>query len=245
MIIYPAMDLRGGKVVRLKEGDPAQQTTFSDDPAATGERWRSEGAEWLHLVNLDGALEGADSPLSVVKALVKRGLRVQLGGGMRTRAAVSAALDAGVERVVLGTAAIENPALVEECLLAYGSRALCIALDAREGKITTRGWTARTELTPAEFGRQLAMLGVRHALYTDVARDGMLTGAAVEATIALARETGLAVIASGGVDSLEDIRALAQSGVIGGAVIGMALYTGRLALKDALSAAEEGARYAR
>lgn len=245
MIIYPAIDLRGGKVVRLQEGDPARQTTFSDDPVATGERWRSEGAEWLHLVNLDGALEAAESPLITARALANRGLRVQLGGGIRSQAAVAAALDAGVERVVLGTAAIENPALVEACLTTYGSRAICIALDARDGRITTRGWTAQTDQTPVEFGRRLALMGVRHALFTDVSRDGMQSGAAVEATIALARETGLSVIASGGVGSVEEIRALARSGLVGGAVIGMALYTGQLTLRQAIDAAKEGARYAR
>jgi phosphoribosylformimino-5-aminoimidazole carboxamide ribotide isomerase len=239
MIIYPAIDLRGGKVVRLKEGDPARQTVFSDDPVATAERWRDAGAEWLHVVNLDGALEAAESPLSTARALAEAGLRVQMGGGIRSRTAVAAALDAGVSRVVLGTAAIENPVLVEECLAAFGPDALCIALDARGGQITTRGWTEQTAQTPAGFGRLLADLGVRHALYTDVARDGLLTGAAVDATIALARQTGLSIIASGGVQSVDEIRVLAASGVVGGAVIGMALYTGRITLPEALAAAQE------
>lgn len=237
MIIYPAIDLRGGKVVRLKEGDPARQIVFSDDPAATAQRWRDEGAEWLHVINLDGALEAAASPLSTARAIAACGVFVQMGGGIRTRAAVAAALDAGVARVVLGTAAIENPVLVEECIAAFGPDAICIALDARGGRIATRGWTETTDQTPAAFGAQLAQIGVRHALYTDVARDGLLTGAAVEATIALARETGLSVIASGGVASANEIRALAASGVVGGAVIGMALYTGQLTLPDALAAA--------
>ena len=155
MIIYPAIDLRGGKVVRLKEGDPARQTVFSDDPVATAIRWRDEGAEWLHVVNLDGALDAAASPLSLARAMAEQGLRIQMGGGIRTRAAVAAALDAGVSRVVLGTAAIENPELVAECLAAFGPDAICIALDARDGRIATRGWTAVTDLTPTEF-RQAA-----------------------------------------------------------------------------------------
>lgn len=237
MIIYPAIDLRGGKVVRLKEGDPARQTTFSDDPVATAMRWREQGAHWLHVVNLDGALEAADSPLVTVRRIARLGLRVQLGGGIRSRGAIAAALDAGVSRVVLGTAAVENPALVEECIAAFGAERICIALDARDGFIATRGWTEVTALTPADFGRRLADVGVRHALFTDVARDGLLAGAAVEATIALARETGLSVIASGGVHSVEEIKALAASGVVGGAVIGMALYTGQLSLAEALAVA--------
>lgn len=239
MIIYPAIDLRGGKVVRLKEGDPARQTVFSDDPLATAERWRSAGAEWLHVVNLDGALEAAESPLSTARTIAECGLRVQMGGGIRSRTAVAAALDAGVSRVVLGTAAIENPVLVEECLAAFGPDAICIALDSRNGQITTRGWTEQTSQTPTAFGRILAGFGIRHALYTDVSRDGLLSGSAVEATIALARDTGLSVIASGGVQSLDEIRALAASGVVGGAIIGMALYTGLLTLPDALAAAQE------
>lgn len=239
MIIYPAIDLRGGKVVRLKEGDPARQTVFSSDPVATAERWRAAGAEWLHVVNLDGALEGAESPLSTARALAGCGLRVQMGGGIRSRTAVAAALDAGVSRVVLGTAAIENPVLVAECLAAFGPDAICIALDSRNGQITTRGWTEQTNQTPTAFGRILAESGVRHALYTDVSRDGLLSGSAVDATIALARDTGLSVIASGGVQSVDEIRALAASGVVGGAVIGMALYTGLISLPGALAAAQE------
>jgi len=237
VIIYPAIDLRGGKVVRLKEGDPTRQTTFSDDPVATARRWRDEGAEWLHLVNLDGALKAAAAPLTTARRMADLGLHVQIGGGIRTRAAAAAALNSGVSRVVLGTAAVENPALVEECIAAFGPEAVCIALDARDGFVATRGWTKVTALTPADFGRHLSNAGVRHALFTDVSRDGLLTGSAVEATIALARETGLSVIASGGVQSIDEIRSLAASGVVGGAVIGMALYTGRLSLNAAITAA--------
>lgn len=237
MIIYPAIDLRGGKVVRLKEGDPTRQTIFSDDPVATAQRWRDEGAEWLHLVNLDGALSAAASPLSTARTIAECGLYVQMGGGLRTREAVAAALDAGVARAVLGTSAIEHPALVEECVAAFGPDAICIALDARDGRIATHGWTEVTAQTPAAFGARLAQVGVRHALFTDVARDGLLAGAAVSTTIALAQETGLSVIASGGVQSADEIRTLTASGVVGGAVIGMALYTGQLSLPDALAAA--------
>lgn len=240
MIIYPAIDLRAGQVVRLQEGDPARQTVFSTDPVATARRWKDEGADWLHVVNLDGALEAAASPLSTARAIAECGLYVQMGGGIRTREAVAAALDAGVARVVLGTAAIENPTLVIECVAAFGPDSICVALDARDGRIATRGWTEVTEQTPAALGKRMADAGVRHALYTDVSRDGLLIGAAVDATIALAQETGLSVIASGGVQSADEIRALAASGVIGGAVIGMALYTGQLSLRSALTAAQGG-----
>jgi phosphoribosylformimino-5-aminoimidazole carboxamide ribotide isomerase len=237
MIVYPAIDIRGGKVVRLKLGDPAKQTVFGEDPLAMAAHWQSQGARWLHVVNLDGALEAANSPLDTIRAMADRGIAVQLGGGIRSRAAVAAALSAGAARVVIGTAAVENPQLVESCIAEFGSEAICIALDARNGHIATRGWTEVSEQTPTAFGKRLAAIGVRHALFTDVSRDGMLSGSAVESTIGLARDTGLTVIASGGVQSVAEIRTLAASGVVGGAVIGMALYTGIVTLPDALAAA--------
>ena len=240
MIIYPAIDMRGGKVVRLKLGDPTRQTVFGDDPVAMAAHWQGLGAQWLHVVNLDGALEAASVPLGLIRAMANRGLNVQLGGGIRTRDAVAAALDAGVARVVIGTAAVESPPLVESCIAEFGSEAICIALDSRDGYITTRGWTESSKQTPAEFGLRLAVVGVRHALYTDVSRDGMLNGSAVDSTIQLARDTGLLVIASGGVQSVAELRTLAASSVVGGAVIGMALYTGQLSLPDALAAVKEG-----
>jgi len=238
MIIYPAIDLRGGKVVRLREGRLDQQTIFSDDPVSVGRAWLDDGAKWLHVVNLDGAFAQANDNLAVMEKIAKLGGYVQFGGGLRTLADITRALTAGAARIVLGTIAIQNPSLVYEALAQYGADVICLGLDSRDGLITTHGWQNMTDITAVSLGKQMAAAGLRHALYTDVARDGGLTGSNVEGTIALGRETGLQVIASGGVSTLEEITTLARSGVVAGAIIGMALYTGTLSLPDALAAAQ-------
>lgn len=238
MIIYPAIDLRGGKVVRLKEGDPNRQTTFSDDPVATAQKWIDEGAVWLHIVNLDGAFETANENGAILEKIAKLNVKVQFGGGLRSLEALATAIERGVSRVVIGTAAITQPEIVGEALAKFGSDAVCIALDAKEGKIATHGWQQTSELTPVDFGRQIAHQGVIHALYTDVRRDGGLIGANIHDTIMLGRDTGLSVIASGGVTSAEEINLLARSQVVGGVVIGMALYEDKLTLIEALMAAK-------
>lgn len=240
MIIYPAIDLRGGKVVRLKEGNPDRQTTFSDDPVATAQRWIDQGAAWLHVVNLDGAFETANDNGTILEKIAKLGVKVQFGGGLRTLDALAKAHESGASRVVIGTAAIEQPEIVSQAVEKLGAEAVCVALDAKEGKITTRGWQQTTELAPVDFGRQIAHQGVTHALYTDVRRDGSLIGANVHDTIMLARDTGLQVIASGGVTSVEEIYQLARSRVVAGAIIGMALYEEKITLAEALLAARHG-----
>lgn len=238
MIIYPAIDMRGGKVVRLREGDPNQQKIFSDDPAQTAQGWRDQGAEWLHIVNLDGAFSQANQNSSILESVAQFGINIQFGGGLRSLEDVEQALLRGVTRAVLGTAAVENPALIDAAVQRFGSEHICIALDARDGKIATRGWQTATDLTPVDFGKTIAQMGVQHVLFTDVSRDGKLSGVNVEATVELARETGLQVIASGGVSRLDDIIALAETGQIAGVVIGMALYEGRFTLSQALEAAQ-------
>ncbi len=238
MIIYPAIDIRGGKVVRLREGDPERQITFGDDPAAAASKWQDEGAEWIHVVNLDGALSQANDSGAVLERITQLKAKIQFGGGIRSLEDVARALKAGASRVVLGTVAIEQPEIVEQAVIQWGAESICIALDARDGKVTTRGWQQTTSYTPAELGRQMSAYGVRHVLYTDVSRDGGLGGSSVDATIALGRETGLQVIASGGVTTADEIRQLARSGSVAGAVIGMALYEERLTLSQALEAAE-------
>lgn len=240
MIIYPAIDLRGGKVVRLKEGRLDQQTTFSDDPLSVGKAWLDSGAQWLHIVNLDGAFAQANDNLAVMEKIAKFGGLIQFGGGLRSLADIDRALSAGATRIVLGTIAIQNPDLVYQALAQYSAEAICVGLDSRDGKVTTHGWQHVTDVTATALGQRMAAAGLRHALYTDVARDGGLTGSNVEGTIALGRETGLQVIASGGVSTLDEIKTLAQSGVVAGAIIGMALYTGALNLPDALFAANSG-----
>ena len=239
MIIYPSIDIRGGQVVRLKEGRADQQTIFGSDPVAAAQRWIDEGAAWLHVVNLDGAFADANDNLAVVEKIAVLGTPVQFGGGIRSLDHVGQALALGVRRVVIGTVAVQNPQIVAEAVAKYGAEAICIGLDARDGKITTHGWQTATDLTPVVFGQQVAALGAIHALYTDVNRDGGLSGSNVEGTITLGRATGLQVIASGGVSSAAEIEALTAGGAVAGAIIGMALYTGQLSLADALEAAKE------
>jgi phosphoribosylformimino-5-aminoimidazole carboxamide ribotide isomerase len=236
LIIYPAIDLRGGKVVRLREGDPNQQKIFSDDSLQTAQQWRDQGAEWLHIVNLDGAFSQANENGSILDSVSALGISIQFGGGLRSLEDVEQALQRGVSRAVLGTAAVENPELIEAAVQRFGAERICIALDARDGRIATRGWQTATDLTPIDFGKTIAEMGVQHVLFTDVSRDGKLSGVNLEATVELARQTGLQVIASGGVSTLEDITALAESSLIAGVVIGLALYEGRFTLQQALDA---------
>lgn len=237
MIIYPAIDLRGGRVVRLKEGDPNRQTVFSDDPVATARQWIRDGAAWLHMVNLDGAFAAANDNGEILEQVAALGVPVQFGGGLRSLADIDDAFARGARRVVLGTVAIEQPDIVRQVIERWGSESVCVALDARGGKVTTHGWQQASERTPAEVGREMANIGVRHALYTDVSRDGSLEGVNVAATVALAHATHLRVIASGGVSQISDIEQLRASGAVAGAVIGMALYEGRFTLPEAIAAA--------
>lgn len=237
MIVYPAIDLRGGQVVRLRQGDPNRQTTFSSDPIATAQRWRDAGAGWLHMVNLDGAFAAANDNSAILEQVAKLDVKVQFGGGLRSEGDIARAFDLGAARVVLGTVAITQPDVVVAAVERWGSDRICVGLDARDGKITTHGWQQTADQTPAELGRQMAARGVRHALYTDVSRDGELSGVNIAATVELARATGLQVIASGGVSTPDDIRKLAESGQVAGAIIGMALYTGQIQLIDAIQIA--------
>lgn len=240
MIVYPAIDLRRGRVVRLRHGDPAQETVHSDDPVAVAERWRAAGATWLHVINLDGALGEATLALDALRAIAAVGLPVQFGGGLRSLDDAALALKAGAARVILGTLAVQQPDRAGEAVRRFGAEAVAVALDARGERVATHGWQQVSAWTPAELGARFAQMGVMHALYTDVSRDGDLSGVNVEATAALARATGLAVIASGGVASLDDVRRLRATGAVAGVVIGQALYTGAFALEEALRAAEEG-----
>jgi phosphoribosylformimino-5-aminoimidazole carboxamide ribotide isomerase len=237
MIIYPAIDLRGGKVVRLKEGNPNQQTVFSDDPLATAQGWIDQGAAWIHMVNLDGTFANANDNGRILESVARLGVPVQFGGGMRTMSDIEGAFERGASRVVLGTILVQQPDVSLEALERWGAERICIGLDARDGKIATHGWQTTADMTPTELGKQMAAQGARHALYTDVSRDGKLGGVNIEGTAQLARETGLGVIASGGVSKLDDIRGLAATKAVAGVVIGMALYMGQIQLSDALAIA--------
>lgn len=236
MIIYPAIDLRGGKVVRLKEGDPQRETVFSDDPVSVARDWMEQGAKWVHMVNLDGAFNKEADYGEILERVAELNIKIQYGGGLRTINDVRRALDQGADRVVIGTAAIEEPAFAFDAVERFGADAVCVALDARDGRIVTHGWKTVTDHKPVDFGRKLAHGGIKHALYTDVHRDGNLVGVNTHETITLGRETGLEVIASGGVSTMQEIHTLARSQVVAGAIIGMALYEKRLSLTEALLA---------
>jgi phosphoribosylformimino-5-aminoimidazole carboxamide ribotide isomerase len=241
MIIYPSLDVRGGQIVRLREGDPNRQTIFSDNPLETTRRWIGAGATWLHMVNLDGAFSADNDAVSLLRQVATlsamSGVRVQFGGGLRRAADIERAIASGAARVVLGTVALTDPGLVTDSIARYGADRIAVALDARDGKIATHGWMNVSDVTPIELGSAMAARGVIHALYTDVSRDGGLSGANIDGTIDLARATGLQIIASGGVTTTAEIQTLKQSRVVAGAVIGMALYEGKLTLADALAAA--------
>jgi phosphoribosylformimino-5-aminoimidazole carboxamide ribotide isomerase len=238
--IYPAIDMRGGQVVRLRQGDPNAQTTFASDPAQAARRWLAEGARWLHVVNLDGAFssEPAQANLAALeRILALPGAQVQFGGGVRSLDGIAQALHKGAARVVLGTVAIRSPEIVREAIARFGAERIVVGLDARDGSVTTDGWQQTSTLGVLEAAERMHALGVRRIVYTDIARDGMLLGVNVEATRALARASRLHVIASGGLASLDDIRGLvaAEADGVEGVVIGQALYTGHVALLEALA----------
>jgi phosphoribosylformimino-5-aminoimidazole carboxamide ribotide isomerase len=258
LIIYPAIDLRNGKVVRLRQGDPTTQTVFSDDPVATALSWGTVGAKWLHVVNLDGALgrgyttdldrHQVGTPIGVslnLQALANiRGataLPIQYGGGIRSIDQAAAALELGATRVILGTIALESPKILAAVLERFGAERVVIALDARDGKVSTHGWQSVSSIDVLAAASRVQSLGAIRVLYTDVSRDGMLSGVNVAATAELARRSGLRVIASGGVAGVADIHALAAySGQgIEGVVVGRALYTGAVDLAAAIAAGSE------
>lgn len=239
MIVYPAIDMRGGKVVRLVEGDPNRQTVFNEDPVAQAKTWIEQGAEWLHMVNLDGAFDDDNDYISILEEITKLDVKVQFGGGLRSLEALKKALKVGVDRVVIGTLATKAPDAIRIAVDRYGADAICVAMDARDGLVTTHGWTEKTNLTPIEFGRLMKEHGVVHALYTDVNRDGSMMGVNVHDTVAVARNTDLKVIASGGISKMIEIQQLAHSHIIAGVIIGMALYKDEISLAEALVAAKE------
>jgi phosphoribosylformimino-5-aminoimidazole carboxamide ribotide isomerase len=242
MNVYPAIDLRGGKVVRLKYGDPSQQTIFDDDPVKVARRWAAAGAQWLHVVNLDGAF-GSDAGAaarnrSLLTPLCAIGPRVQFGGGLRSLADVEQALALGVSRVVVGTLAIEQPEALREGVKSFGPDRVAVGLDAQSGRIKTRGWQVDSGVDVISIGQQIRSAGVEIVVHTDIGRDGDLSGVNGEASSQLAQMTGLKVIASGGVNSLDDVKRLRAWAGIEGVIIGRALYTGAIDLHKLLSSRE-------
>jgi phosphoribosylformimino-5-aminoimidazole carboxamide ribotide isomerase len=256
MIVFPAIDLRRGRCVRLRQGRAEHETVYGDDPAQVAQRWVSQGAEWLHIVNLDGAFGDAQTTgqrpinlqrLEEIRTAVPE-TPVQFGGGIRSLDDVEVALGLGATRVILGTVAVRNPELVVEAITRFGAERIVVGIDARDGRVATHGWQQTSDTTAKALGRAMREQGVLRTVYTDIARDGMLTGVNVAVTVELARATGLRIIASGGVASLDDIKLLkvqAEAGIEGtlieGIIIGQALYTGALSLPEAIRLAKEGA----
>ncbi|MGB2755786.1 MAG: 1-(5-phosphoribosyl)-5-[(5-phosphoribosylamino)methylideneamino]imidazole-4-carboxamide isomerase [Phycisphaerae bacterium] len=237
MIILPAIDIRGGRCVRLRQGRFDEETVFDEDPAAVARRFEAAGAEWLHVVDLDGAREGEPRNLDTVRA-IRRAVKVQveLGGGLRTTAAVAEALAAGIDRVIVGTRAVREPEWLEELARRFAG---CVVwgLDTRNARVAVAGWSEVTQKTVVEMLDDVGGLPLAAIIYTDIGRDGMMSGPNVVATAELVKVSRFPVIASGGVTTAEDIRALKKSGAAG-AIIGRALYEGKLTLEAALAAAK-------
>ena len=232
--LFPAIDLRRGRVVRLMQGDPERETRYADDPLHVAHRWLEAGAKWLHVVNLDGAFEesGRENQ-STLRRILTTGAKVQFGGGLRDFAGIDQVLNLGVCRAVIGTAAVENPAVVESALEAFGPERIAVGIDARDGRISTHGWKETAATTAVEMGLRWADKGLRWTIYTDICRDGMSAGINLRATVHLAQSTGLQCIASGGVASLADVREAHDAG-LSGIIIGRALYEGQVSLRQAL-----------
>lgn len=236
MILYPAIDLKDGQAVRLVRGEMDQATVFNTDPAAQARSFQDAGSTWLHLVDLNGAFAGQPvNGVAVEAILAATDVPAQLGGGIRDMETIEMWLTRGIARVILGTVAVENPALVRQAAAAFPGQ-IAVGIDARKGRVATKGWAEETDVMVTDLARQFEDAGVAAIIYTDIDRDGAMGGPNVQATADLARATSIPVIASGGVSSLADLIALRDTGVIAGAISGRALYDGALDLGQALSA---------
>ena len=238
MIIFPAIDLKDGRCVRLRQGDMAQATIFNDDPSAQAREFETAGFEYLHLVDLNGAFAGRSVNASAIRDIIAAiKIPLQLGGGIRDRAAIEHWLSAGVARVILGTIAVSNPELVAAAARAHPGR-IAVGIDAREGKVAVKGWAEESAVSALELAKRFEGAGVTAIIFTDIARDGMMEGANVESTATLAHSVSIPVIASGGVNSVRDIERLQECGApIAGVVVGRALYDGRINPAEALMTA--------
>ncbi|WP_064093023.1 1-(5-phosphoribosyl)-5-[(5-phosphoribosylamino)methylideneamino]imidazole-4-carboxamide isomerase [Rossellomorea aquimaris] len=239
--IYPAIDMRGGKCVRLIQGDYNQETVYGDSPFDMAKKFADEGAEWIHMVDLDGAKEGSRVNDEFVLAVAERlNAKVQIGGGIRSEEDIEHYLNHGVDRVIIGSIAVSNPELVKSWLRKYGDK-IAIGLDAKDGYVATHGWIETSSLKAVDLGKELAEAGAETFIFTDIATDGMLSGPNVDAVVNLAVETGKSVIASGGISSLDDLATLKKykNKGVSGAICGKSLYTGKFTVEQAINEVRE------
>jgi phosphoribosylformimino-5-aminoimidazole carboxamide ribotide isomerase len=245
MIIYPAIDIKGGRCVRLSQGRADQEVVYAQDPDEVAVQFKKAGARWVHVVDLDGAFSGESKNLSVVRAIAAHGMKVELGGGLRTRLAVERALGIGATRVVIGTRAAESDAFVSELVRHFGDR-IAVGIDARNGQVAVKGWVDTTATSALAMAKRMDALGVRTLIYTDISTDGMLTGPNMPAQEAMLSAVTCRVIASGGVSQREDVVKLAQlarsHANLDGVIVGKALYEKRVDLADLLSLVKDGAK---
>ena len=241
MIIYPAIDIRGGKAVRLVEGDYDRETVFDADPLDAALRWQSEGADWIHIVDLDGARDGVRANADAI-ARIRREVRVpiQLGGGLRSMQDLDEVANLGIDRMVIGSAAVTNPELVKDAVQVHGDR-IAVGLDARNGMLATHGWQEQSTVSAIDAGIRFAESGVNHIVFTDIGRDGRLEGPNISALVDMTQSIPASVIASGGVSSLDDIRAIKRTRATG-VIVGAALYHKRIALADAIEIGKGGSK---
>lgn len=232
--IFPAIDLRAGKIVRLAQGDPDRQTEYGDDPRQQAEAFKAAGAEWIHVINLSGAFaEDATANLKALEAILSVGLKVEFGGGIRDEETIRVPLEMGVERVFVGTAAVQNPTLVDWAIAQYGPARIAADIGVRDGAVMVKGWQESTPLTMLEAGERFRAQGLEWCVLTDVRRDGVGSGVSVAPALALQTATGLKVVASGGVSSLDDVHIVREAG-LAGVIIGRAIYEGKIQLSDAI-----------
>ncbi len=237
--VIPAVDLKGGKCVQLVQGVPGTEMVSLDDPTAQAIRWLDEGARTLHLIDLDGAIQGERiNALAIENIVDATDVTIEVGGGIRTAGDVEALLDLGVDRVIIGTAAVTDPRFVQEMSDEHGKEHIMVSLDARNGKVTTHGWARISDFTPPELGRRLEDMGAGSILFTNIDSEGLLEGVDPEPTRKLVEAVNIPVVASGGITTADDVRIIRDTGAVA-VVVGSALYTGRLSLSEAVQAAKE------
>ncbi|KAA3615428.1 MAG: 1-(5-phosphoribosyl)-5-[(5-phosphoribosylamino)methylideneamino]imidazole-4-carboxamide isomerase [Calditrichaeota bacterium] len=237
MIIYPAIDLRGGKCVRLQQGEKKRQTIYNGDPVAVAQEFKDKGAEWLHVIDLDRVFDEETNNTKIIKRIVDEvKINVQTGGGLRTLGDIGRLLDTGVKRTILGTIAVRRPALVKKAINEFSSSTVALAIDARDGRVAVDGWERTSQLDALAFAKRMQDVGIELAIFTDIARDGMLTGVNINALKLFLENTDMQIIASGGVRDIRDIKKIQALGSpqLNGTILGKSLYEGRIDLEDAL-----------